>query len=127
MSGSAKGVVREFWRLMATNDFSSLQAVLAEEFVLEWPQSNERIRGVARFIQMNEEYPAHGAWTFTIHRLIGDDDEVVTDVSVSDGVQNARPISFFTVESGKITRLIEFWPEPYPAPERRKHLVEPIA
>lgn len=127
MSGSAKGVVREFWRLMATNDFSSLQAVLAEEFVLEWPQSNERIRGAARFIQMNEEYPAHGAWTFTIHRLIGDDDEVVTDVSVSDGVQNARPISFFTVESGKITRLIEFWPEPYPAPERRKHLVEPIA
>lgn len=127
MSGSAKGVVREFWRLMATNDFSSLQAVLADEFVMEWPQSNERIRGAARFIQMNVEYPAHGTWSFTIHRLIGDDDEVVTDVSVSDGVQGARPISFFTVESGKITRLIEFWPEPYPAPEHRKHLVEPIA
>lgn len=127
MSGSAKGVVREFWRLMATNDFSSLQAVLADEFVMEWPQSNERIRGAARFIQMNVEYPAHGTWSFAIHRLIGDNDEVVTDVSVSDGVQRARPISFFTVESGKITRLIEFWPEPYPAPEHRKHLVEPIA
>ncbi|MBK8232503.1 MAG: hypothetical protein IPK72_18470 [Candidatus Eisenbacteria bacterium] len=38
MSGSAKGVVREFWRLMASNDFSSLQAVLADEFILEWPE-----------------------------------------------------------------------------------------
>jgi hypothetical protein len=27
---------------MATNDFFSVRAVLAEDFVLEWPQSNEQ-------------------------------------------------------------------------------------
>jgi ketosteroid isomerase-like protein len=100
--------------------------VLADDFTLEWPQSNERIRGRDHFAAMNAEYPAHGPWTFTLHRLIGDETEVVTDVTVTDGVVRARAISFFTVAEGKITRLVEFWPEPYPAPANRAHLTEPI-
>ena len=119
-------VVREFWRLMATNDFNSVAAVLAPAFVLEWPLSKERIRGSERFARMNQEYPAHGTWQFTINRLVGDESEAVSDVTISDGVQVARAISFFTIVEGKITRLVEFWPEPFDAPANRKHLVEPM-
>lgn len=46
---AAVEVAREFWRLMASNDFHSVAAVLADDFVLEWPQSKERIRGAASF------------------------------------------------------------------------------
>lgn len=123
---SAASVVREFWRLMGSNDFDAVSVVLAPEFVLEWPQSNERIRGAERFARMNQEYPAHGSWAFTLNRLVVGNDEVVSDVSISDGVQTARAISFFTVVAGKITRLVEFWPEPYAAPANRAHLVEPL-
>jgi ketosteroid isomerase-like protein len=42
-SPTAVDTVREFWRLMASNDFSSASAVLAPDCVLEWPQTNERI------------------------------------------------------------------------------------
>jgi len=49
-----------------------------------------------------------------------------SDVSVTDGVQTARAISFFSVANGKVTRLVEFWPEPYAAPADRAHLVEPM-
>jgi ketosteroid isomerase-like protein len=125
-SPAAIEVVREFWRLMASNDFRALTAVLAADFVLEWPQSKERIRGAERFARMNQEFPAHGPWQFTVHRLFGNDTEVVSEVAVSDGVQSARPISFFTVQGGKISRLVEFWPEPYAAPQNRAHLVEPM-
>ena len=69
---------------------------------------------------------AHGRWSFTVNRIIGGESEVVSDVSITDGTQNARAISFFTVAHGKITRLVEFWPEPYEAPSNRKHLVEAI-
>ena len=48
------------------------------------------------------------------------------EVTVTDGVQHARAISFFEVRGGKITRIIEFWPEPYAAPGHRAHLVEPL-
>ncbi len=123
---SAPAVVAEFWRLMAGNDFDAVGAVLAPHFVLEWPQSNERLRGPERFARMNREYPAHGPWRFELHRLVGGEGEAVSDVSITDGVQHARAISFFTVEAGRIVRLVEFWPEPYAAPENRRHLVEPI-
>lgn len=120
-------VVQEFWRLMATNDFASVASVLAPGFVLEWPQSNERIRGPERFATMNTEYPAHGPWQFAINRIVAASSEVVTDVSVTDGVQHARAISFFTVVGGKITSLVEYWPEPFVARADRAHLTEPLA
>jgi len=121
---TAIDTVRRFWNLMAGNDFAAVGAVLAPDFVLEWPQSGERIRGPENFARMNQDCQAHGPWRFTINRLVGGDGEAVSDVSVTDGVQHARALSFFTVADGRITRLVEFWPEPYPAPANRAHLVE---
>lgn len=117
-------VVRQFWRLMATNDFTAVGFLLAPEFVVEWPQSRERIRGAERFAQMNAEYPAHGRWSFTVNRLVGGELEAVSEVTVSDGVITARAISFFEIRQGKIVRLVEFWPESFEASSNRAHLVE---
>jgi len=124
---TAVAVVHEFWRRMATNDFTSLGDLCAPDFVLEWPQSGERIRGVERFARMNAEYPAHGRWHFTVLRVVGSEAEAVSDVQITDGVQAARAISFFTIKQGQIVKLVEFWPEPYPAPTNRAHLVEYMA
>lgn len=124
---NAVQLVHAFWAAMATNDFRAPGALLAADFVIEWPQSNERIRGADNFARMNSEYPSHGPWRFTIHRVVGGDDDAVSDVSVTDGVQNGRAISFFTIADGRIARIVEFWPEPFPAPANRAHLVEPIA
>ena len=123
---SAESVVREFWRLMATNDFHAVRDVLAEDFVLEWPQSNERIRGGERFARMNAEYPTTGRWHFEINRLVASGDEVVTQVSVTDGTQTGEPVSFFTVLRGRITSVVEYWPEPFAAAGARRHLSEPM-
>lgn len=127
LTPSAVTVVERFWQLMESNDFAAVGAVLSDDFVLEWPQSNERIRGRDNFAGMNRTYPAHGAWRFTIKRLFGDQREAVSEVEVTDGVQQARALSLFTVEHGLITRLREFWPEDYAAPAHRAQWVEPIA
>jgi ketosteroid isomerase-like protein len=122
----AAAIVRDFWTRMARNDFASLAPRLADDFTLEWPQSNERIRGGANFIQMNREYPAAGPWTFNIVQIIGAATEAVSHVIVSDGVQTARAISFFTLAGDKIVKIVEFWPDPYDPPANRRHLVEPL-
>jgi|SRR5215471_4224704 len=125
MSPDAVDLVKKFWELMATNDFRSVGSLLADGFVLDWPQSGERIRGRDNYAAMNEEYPTTtGRWTFTINRIVGNDEEAVSDVTVSDGVQIARAISFFEVGAGKIVRMVEFWPEPFAGLENRQHLVE---
>jgi ketosteroid isomerase-like protein len=123
---TAESTVREFWRLMATNDFASVKQVLAEGFVVEWPQTNELIRGPENFVRMNSEYPAQGEWKFTIKRLVAASAEVVTHVAVTDGTQAAEAISFFQVAGGKVTRLVEYWPESYAPPDNRAHLTEPL-
>ena len=123
---AAAELAREFWRLMGTNDFQSVTAILAEDFVLEWPQTKEIIWGGERFARMNEEYPAHGRWRFTINRLVGDETEAVSDVTVTDGVRTDRAITFFTVVRGKVTRIVEFWPEPSSPATNRAHLTEPL-
>lgn len=112
---------------MASNDFASVSSVLAEDFILEWPQSKERIRGSKNFAQMNSEYPAHGPWQFRIVRVIANDSEGVSEVEVTDGIQHGRAISFFTIAGSKITKIVEFWPDPYPPSVRRAHLVELMA
>ena len=124
---SAVDVATEFWRLMATNDFHSVSAVLSPDFVLEWPQSGERIRGAMNFAMMNAEYPSHGPWVFQVHRVVGGASEAVSDVGVTDGVQVGRATSFFTVAGSVITRLVEFWPEPFDAPAHRARWVERMA
>lgn len=109
MSGQTtpESVVREFWRLMVSNDFASVATVLADAFVLDWPQSGERIRGAATFARMNADYPAHGPWRFRINRLVAAGDTVVTQASVTDGVQSGEAISFFTIVDGRIATIVE--------------------
>jgi len=117
-------VVREFWRLMATNDFDSVKVVISEDFVLDWPQSRERIRGATNFARFNTAYPAHGPWSFTIHRIVAGVGQATSDVEISDGVMRARAITFFSVSNGFITKIVEFWPEPYEPPFDRSEFVE---
>lgn len=124
---NALSLAREFWRLMATNDFFSVSAVLADDFVAEWPQSRERIRGAEHYARINADYPANGPWRFEVHRVVGGEAEAVTDVTFTDGVQTARVISFFTVANGRITRMVEYFPDPYDPPANRAHLVERMA
>ena len=123
-SASNDELVQEFWRLMGTNDFDSVAEVLSDDFVVEYPQSNERILGAQRFAQMNREYPANGRWRFIVNRLVSSDSETVSDVAVTDGVVVARVMSFFAFKNGRIHRIVDFWPDPFEPPANRAHLSE---
>ncbi|KAB8141212.1 nuclear transport factor 2 family protein [Chloroflexia bacterium SDU3-3] len=123
-SEQSRQAVEAFWAAMNTNDFAAAALHLSEDFVLEWPQSRERIRGRANFAAINQSYPANGRWQFTIHRLVAEGAEVVSDVGVTDGSVHARAITFSTVRDGQIVRQIEYWPDAYEAPAWRAQWVE---
>lgn len=120
----ATRLAERFWSLMSTNDFGRLAEVLDEAVVVDWPLTRERIHGSANFIRVQLEYPANGPWRFTVHRLFGDETRAVSDVSVTDGVAEARVISFFEVGNDRITAMFEYWPDEYEPPSGREHLVE---
>lgn len=123
---SSKAIVLQFWALMQSNDFRAASHLLTDDYVLDWPLTNERIRGRDRFVAINEMYPANGVWRFTINHCVAESDTVVTDVTVTDGVQRAQALTFSTVRDGKIARQVEYWPEPYDPPAWRRQYVEQI-
>ncbi len=116
---ASRQVVERFWAAMGENDFQAAGELLHDEFVLEWPQSGECIRGRGNFVAINEQYPVAGRWRFTLLRLVADSGGVVTDVTVTDGTVSGRAITFSQVRDGRIVRQTEYWPDPFePAPWR---------
>ncbi|WP_274617064.1 nuclear transport factor 2 family protein [Vibrio furnissii] len=112
---NSKEVVLAFWDAMKTNDFAKASEWLSPDFEGFWPQSGELIIGRDNFTAINTCYPANGIWEFTVHSVVCDGETVVTDVSITDGVQKARAITFHTVENSLISKQKEFWPDPMEA------------
>jgi ketosteroid isomerase-like protein len=117
-----RAVVEALWQAFDTFDFDAAGKLLHDEFVCEWPQSRERVRGRKNFVALNTHYP--GQWRVAIIQVVCEGDHVVTETLLRHAGQTARAISFFTVRNGKITHLREFWPDPYPAPEWRDRWIE---
>ncbi len=121
-----KQLIENFWATMASNDFYAVAELLHDDFILEWPQSGERIRGRDNFAAINTFYPTEGKWTFHINHLIAEGSIIFSDVSVSDGKRNDRCLTISTIQDGKIWKQVEFWPEPFNAPSWRAKWVERI-
>lgn len=118
-----KDVVKTFWETMNSNDFFKAAEWLSEDFECVWPQSSEIISGRRNFAEINTSYPTHATWKFKINSLIAEGDQVVSDVSVTDGTIRARAITFHTIKNNLISRQVEFWPDDFPAPEWRSQWV----
>jgi limonene-1,2-epoxide hydrolase len=120
-------VVEQFWIAMQRNDWEAAAEHLVEDIEVDWPCSGERIVGRASYVAVQQTYPTTtGRWTFEIHRLLGDAPTVVSEVTVSDGVQSARAIVFSEVVGDQIVRQVEYWPTAYEPPAERAHLVQRI-
>lgn len=119
-----KDVVLSYWDAMRTNDFSRAAEWLAEDIVIDWPQSRERIRGRENFAALNSAYPAAGRWIFTMNRILAEGAEIVTDMTISDGAVVARALTFHSIKDGLIARQTELWPDDYLAPDWRAAWVE---
>lgn len=115
-------VVRKLWDAFDRADFEAALPLLDDDFVCEWPQSRERIRGRDHFVAINRRYP--GRWRISVRRLVASGSEVVTHCDVSDGRVTVPAISFFDVRNGRIARLVEYWPDPMEAQPWRAAWVE---
>lgn len=119
-----KDIVLNFWNVMASNDFYAAAECLSPDCEVIWPLTKEVIRGRKNFAELNSAYPAEGKWTFAIERIVGEGDQVVTDVIVSDGVRSDRVITFHSIRDGLICKQVEYWPEDYTAADWRTQWVE---
>lgn len=120
----SKALIHSFWEAMGSNDFAHASRWLAPSFEYFMPQTGEYLQGPAAFAALNTAYPAEGRWQFAVRSVVSAGAEAVSDVVVTDGTMEARALTFHTVQDGLICKQIEYWPDPYDAPEWRKPWVE---
>jgi ketosteroid isomerase-like protein len=104
-------VVRELWSRIQARDWDAAGALLAEDVVVEWPQTRERIRGRANVIAVNRNYPE--GWTIRVLRVLQDGDTAVSEVAV-DHVDHGtfHAASFFEVRDRQVVGGTEYWVDP---------------
>lgn len=101
-------VVRAYWAAIEAHDWAAVGQRLAQDVVVDWPASGERIRGRANVVAVNREYPE--GWSIRVLRLVAQAGEVVSEVEVPQaGVGTFRAASFWTVDSGQIVAGREYW------------------
>ena len=103
-------------------DWSELGDLLAQDVIYEIPQTRERIRGRDAYLAFNREYP--GDWHIEPVVTLGDDHDGAVLFRWNLAGESSMAIAFFEIYDDRITRIIDFWPEPYDPPPGREHLVE---
>lgn len=120
-------IVQELWDRMQARDWPGLAALLAEDLVVEWPVSAERIVGRDNYVRINAEYPE--GWTIRVLRIVADGDTVVSEVEVPHDTMGVhRVASFWTVRDGAIVTGREYWTSlgADPSPQWRAAYVQRI-
>jgi ketosteroid isomerase-like protein len=117
-------LVERLWSMFDSGDFD-VGALLHDDFVCEWPQSGECIRGRDNFIAINANYPRRVR--IDLLRALTAGDTVVTEIAATDPddpTRVDRAVSFFDFRDGRIVHLREFWPDPFEAAAWRAQWVE---
>ncbi|MET3984312.1 nuclear transport factor 2 family protein [Streptomyces sp. NPDC098789] len=126
-------VVAELWERIEARDWDGVGELIAQDAVIEWPVSGERIVGRANFIAVNSDGAADAdadgdARSVEVLRILADGDFVVTEVEIPQDHVVYRAVSLWTVRAGEIVEAREYWTSPGqdPAPRWRAGYVEPL-
>ncbi len=117
-------VVEQLWARFDAGDFD-VGDLLHDEFICEWPQSGESIRGRDNYVAVNAHYPRRVR--IELRRVLAAGDTVVSEIVATDAADPTRidrAVSFFDFRDGKIIHLREFWPDPFEPEAWRAQWVE---
>ncbi len=120
----------EYEQALQTGDMSAMNKLTekwgTDDFTMDWPQSGERLRKEA-IMKMSESYGEMSGTSpkFTYKRMLGGGDVFVVEgtVDYGDGV----PVSYVGIgelRDGKVSKMTEYFANPFPAPDWRKPFVE---
>jgi len=105
-------------------------ALATEDFVEEWPQSGERIRGRDNAKAINDNYPEMTGTTprLSFSRLTGEGSHWVVEGSIDYG--DSIPVSYLGIaelRDDKLAHITEYFANPFEAPAWRSQWVEKIS
>lgn len=114
--------LQRHWNASDTGDFAAEHDIYAEDAVLDYPQSGERIRGRHNIEESRRLQPNRKR--FTVRRITGSGDLWVTEyVLTYDGVPS-YVVSIMEFRAGLVARETQYFCDRFEPGASRAHLVE---
>jgi predicted ester cyclase len=120
----AHEVVAAYWAAAEARDWQAFGALLSDAVIYRGPQTKEQVRGREAYVRFNVEGFAYD-WHLTVQQIVGEGQHAASWVEFT-GPEGTQPgLCFFDLgANGQITRITDFWPDPYELPATRARLVE---
>ena len=120
----AHEVVAAYWAAAEARDWDAFGALLADDVIYRGPQTREQVRGRDAYLRFNIEGFAYD-WHLAVQQIVGAGNHAASwvDFTGKEGTQPGLCV-FDLDDDGRITRITDFWPDPYELPASRAHLVE---
>jgi hypothetical protein len=113
--GEIRALLERHWADI--EDQAVVHEIYHEDVELDFPQSGERIVGVANLRAMREAYP--GRLTFAIQRMRGRGDLWVTEGIITYDGRPMRTVTIMEFREGKVGRETIYFGEPWEPPAWR--------
>lgn len=107
-------------RLSAQEEYD----IRTDDYVMEMPQSGERISGRDKMRAFQEAYP--NPPSMKLLRILGVDDIFVLEAVSDYGTEVSNVVNIIEFKDAKIIRETRYYATPFPAPEWRSQWVETI-
>ena len=104
------------------DDIDRASEIYAENAVVEWPQSGERLRGRDSIVGFRSTYPARQE--FELHRVTGSGDLWVNEYTIRYDGRPVMAVGIMEFRGDQVVRERIYFGDPFEPPEWRAHWVE---
>ena len=118
--------IRDHLAKIVAGDEQAMLGTVAEDFVQEWPQTGEMVRGRQACMNVMANYPG-GPPQIEMGRISGEGDHwVVESTTTYPGGDVYHVMTAIEFRDGLLVRQTDYFGPEFPAPEWRQQWVEPI-
>ena len=119
MDSEIRADLDRHWAASDISDFEAEHQIYAEDAVLEYPQSGERIRGRPNIQASRAAQPSEKR--FTVRRILGTADLWITEFILTYDGQPSHSVSIMEFEEGKVARETQYFGDAFePGPSRAR-------
>ena len=113
----ARAALQRHWAASDASDFDAEHEIYADDAVLEYPQSGERIRGARNIQASRMAQPSRKR--FAVRRVLGGGGLWISEIILTYDEHPVFVVSIMEFEGGKVVRETQYFGDPFePGPSR---------
>lgn len=120
-----KSLIQEHFEAVQRGDPEKIAALLADDFVQDWPQSGERVRGREACVRIYANYPGGGP-SVTVKRILGSGDLWVVEADADYSGKPVQMVAILEFRNDLLVHETDYFADPFEAPAWRMQWVEQI-